>query len=570
MQNDFKIPRIRFGLDPEQERKVLEKAEKMRTSLRSERDDYDADFYELSQYFAPHLYRKDETNKTTKSKWSKIINNTGRRAIRTMASGLQSGLTSPARPWVKLGIQDYELAEYSSVREWLQLSTTRVLDVFRRTRMYNTAHMMYTNLGVFGTGAQMQSDDFEEFMLFQILMTGRYWIGINEKGRVDRILIERRRKVYQIVEEYGLDKVPQQIRNCYNKGDYYIEKLVYVAVMPNPYAALTAGRLFIPANEKPYVSCHWMAGEKTPMKTSGFDKFPVQAPRWETTDDEAYGFGPGHDAIGDNKAIQLKEREKAKGLQKMNNPPLSAPAEMRQGQFPISGLPGGVSYRPMNSQPDAIRTLYEVRLPIDHLKEDIMMDEDRVNKAFYVDLFLMLAQSDRRQMTATEVAERHEEKLLALGPVVERLGYEYLTPMVERTFDKMMEHGLLPEPPEEIQGMPLKVEFVSMLAQAQQAVGISAIEKFMSFTGFAAQMFPEVVDKVDADQALDDVGNMLGVPQRLIVSDDKVKQKRDARAQAQQQAEAVAQGQAAVAAAKELSQTPIGESTALDQLIGTQ
>ncbi len=116
--------------------------------------------------------------------------------------------------------------------------------------------------------------------------------------------------------------------------------------------------------------------------------------------------------------------------------------------------------------------------------------------------------------------------------------------------------------------MPLKVEYVSLLAQAQQQVGIGAIEKFMSFTGFAAQFFPEAVDKVDYDQAIDEVGGMLGVPERVIVADDKVAQKREARADKVAQQEQIAMGAAAVDAAQTLSQTPIGDGNALEQISG--
>lgn len=559
-------PKIKFGLSKEQETKVLDRAQKLRNGLKSDRDHYDPDHKELSEYFAPHLYRDETSTQTKKSKWNKIINNTGRRAVRTMASGMQSGLTSPGRPWMKLGIEDPDLAEYSTVAEWTQDATSRMMTMFRRTQMYNTAHSVYTNMGVFGTGAMMSTMDFEELILFKALMTGRYWIGVNSKGKIDQCVIRRSMKIHQMASEYGLDALDQTSRNYYNKGDYYVTRIVYVAIFPNPFAKSKSDSIIIASNQKPFVSCHWIENEKTPLKTAGFDKFPVQAPRWAKTDDEAWGFGPGHDAIGDTKAMQMKEKEKAMGIKKANNPPLSAPAEMRHGQFPIAGLPGSVSYRPPNAPADSIRTMYEVNLPLQYLIQDIQIDEDRVNKAFYADLFLMLAGSDRGQMTATEVAERHEEKLLALGPVVESLAYEFLDPMVERSFEIMMNAGLMPEPPEEIQGKPLKVEYISLLAQAQQQVGIGAIEKYMSFTGFAAQFFPEVTDKVDYDQAADEVGKMLGVPQRVIVSDDIVAEKRSARAEQQQQMQQIEMGAAAVSAAQTLSQTPIGEGNALEQL----
>lgn len=563
-----KFPSIKIGLSREQEKFLMDMAEKMTAGLKQIRSEYEPDWRELGSYFAPHMVRIDDNTKTRKSKWHKIINNTCRTAARTLASGMQSGLTSPARPWFRLGIEDWELSENARVREWLDDSTSRLQTVFRRSNFYNTSHTMYGVLGIFGTAGQLQTQDFEDIIHFRSLMTGRYWVGINHKGSVDRVVIMSRMTVYQMVESFGYENCDPQTKGSYDKSDYFIERDVWIAIFPNPFAKSKSAHLIQASNEKPFVSVYWVNGHSHPLKTSGYDRFPCQVPRWETTDDEPWGVGVGMDAIGDTKAVQLKEREKAKGLQKIVNPPTSAPNEMRQGQYPVSGLPGGVTYRPPSTNADAIQPLYQVNLPLQYLIQDIQVDEHRINRAFYADLFLMLANSDRRQMTATEVAERHEEKLIQLGPVVERLGNEYLDPCIERAFEILQHHEQLPPPPEEIQGMPLKVEYIGMLAQAQQQVGVGAIERFLGFTGTIAQYNPDVLDKIDFDQTVDEVGTVLGVPSRIIVGDDAVAQKREARAQQQAQAQQMQMGMAGVQAAQALSDTPIGDTTALNQLMG--
>lgn len=565
---DSPFKKIRFGLSPEKEKYVMEMAQKMLDGLKQVRSEYESDWKELGKYFAPHLVRIDDTTKTKRSKWSNIINNTCLTAQRTLASGMQSGLTSPARPWFRMGIEDWELAESVRVREWLDDTTSRVQTALRRSNFYNTAHTLYGVLGVFGTAGQLQTQDYEDILLFRALMTGRYWVGINHKGRVDRVIILTRMTVYQMVQSFGYEQCDPQTRGAYDKSDYFHERDVYMAIFPNPFARRTGERLIQASNEKPFVSVHWVAGHNYPLKTSGYDRFPCQVPRWETTDDEPWGVGVGVIAIGDTKASQLKEREKAKGLQKLINPPVSAPNEMRQGQYPVSGLPGGVTYRPPSTNADQIQQLYQVNLPLQYLMQDIAMDEQRINRAFYADLFLMLAQSDRRQMTATEVAERHEEKLIQLGPVVERLGNEFLDPCIERAFEIMVYHDQIAPPPEEIQDMPLKVEYIGMLAQAQQQVGIGAIERFLGFTGTIAQYNPEVLDKVDFDQTVDEVGTILGVPSRIIIGDDAVAEKRAARAEQANQMTQVATGMAGVQAAEQLSKTPIGDTTALNAMMG--
>ena len=98
------------------------------------------------------------------------------------------------------------------------------------------------------------------------------------------------------------------------------------------------------------------------------------------------------------------------------------------------------------------------------------------------------------RMTATEVAERHEEKLLMLGPVLERLNDEMLSPLVRMTFQRALKAGILPPPPPELNMQQLNIKFVSMLAQAQRAIGTNSIDRYVGSLGAVAQFKPDVLD----------------------------------------------------------------------------
>jgi hypothetical protein len=148
-------------------------------------------------------------------------------------------------------------------------------------------------------------------------------------------------------------------------------------------------------------------------------------------------------------------------------------------------------------------------------------------------------------MTATEVAERHEEKLLMLGPVLERLHNELLDPLIDITFNRMVESNLVPPAPPELQGMELSVEFVSMLAQAQRAIGTNSVDRYVNSMGLVAQMKPDVLDKFDSDSWADNYADMLGVDPSLIVPGAQVAKVRKARAEAQQAAAQAEQQQQA-------------------------
>jgi hypothetical protein len=179
----------------------------------------------------------------------------------------------------------------------------------------------------------------------------------------------------------------------------------------------------------------------------------------------------------------------------------------------------------------------------------------------------MLANAPNTRMTATEVAERHEEKLLMLGPVLERLHNELLDPLVDITFTRMLQAGIIPPAPEELQGMDLNVEFVSMLAQAQRAIGTNAVDRFVGNLGTIAQMKPDILDKFDQDQWADIYADMLGVDPSLIVADKDVAMVRQARNQAMAAKEQSAMLQQQSQTAKNLAQAPTGQQNALTDVM---
>lgn len=134
-----------------------------------------------------------------------------------------------------------------------------------------------------------------------------------------------------------------------------------------------------------------------------------------------------------------------------------------------------------------------------------------------------------------------------LGPVLERLHDEMLSPMIDVVFSKMVKAGILPPAPDEMQGNDLKVEFVSTLAQAQRAVGLGALDRLLGTVMQVAPVRPDVMDKIDLDQIVDKYSDMLAVDPTVIVADDKVaivraeRQKQMAAAQAAQSMPAAAQ-----------------------------
>jgi hypothetical protein len=297
----------------------------------------------------------------------------------------------------------------------------------------------------------------------------------------------------------------------------------------------------------PFRSCYLEFGRENNkfLRESGFKEFPAVCPRWLVDGDDTYATRwPGAMALGSIKQLQQEQLRKSTAIDYQVDPPLQVPMQYKNQD--IDRLPGGVMYVDTSSPTGGVRAAYEVNLNLQHLMYDIQDVRERINKSFFVDLFKMLANQDLKSgVSATEIAERHEEKLLMLGPVLESLFTEMLTPYVEITFAKMVRAGLFAQgqelaPPPELNGQELDIEFISTLAQAQRAVGVTSIDRMLGTIASISQIKPEVLDKLDADQTIDLYADALGIDPSMIVADKDVAIIRAGRQQAQQMAQMAA------------------------------
>jgi hypothetical protein len=215
------------------------------------------------------------------------------------------------------------------------------------------------------------------------------------------------------------------------------------------------------------------------------------------------------------------------------------------------------------------RATYQVALPLDQLGQYIQRTENRINEALFVDLFRMILDSNNVQpITAREVVERHEEKMMNLGPVLESMNQELHAPLINRTFNIMMRGGLIPEPPPDIAQQALDVDFISILAQAQQMVASTTIQQSLGFVGNVAALFPEVVDVVDIDKTAREYMQANGMPEVCMRSEEDVAAIRQQRQEAQQQQQMAQDMGNLVQGAKVLSDAKLDGNNALTALTG--
>ncbi|SNR73712.1 Bacteriophage head to tail connecting protein [Methylobacillus rhizosphaerae] len=532
-------------------------------ALKNERSSWMYHWQEISDNLLPRNGRFFVTDKNRgEKKHNQILDSTTTRALRVLGAGMMAGLTSPARPWFRLTTLDPQLDESNNVKIWLAEVTRMMQMVFAKSNTYRALHSMYEELGAFGTSSNIVLSDYDSIIHHYPLTIGEFAIATDYRGDVDTLYREFQMTAIQMVRQFGKDNCSTAVQRLYDTHNYDAWVPVIHAIEPR--MDREHGRR--DAKNMPWQSVYFELGGDSSkvLSESGFRNLPALSPRWLATGGDIYGNSPGMEALGDIKQLYHEQLRKAQGIDYKTKPPLQVPTSMVNQT--INTLPGGVSYVDPANPNGGIRSAFEVNLDLSHLLADIQDVRQRINSCFYVDLFLMLASSQNPQMTATEVAERHEEKMLMLGPVTERIGNEILDPLIDVTFSNLVENNLIPPPPEELQGRELNVEYIGMLAQAQRAIATNAVDRYVSSIGVVAGMKPEVLDKFDADKWADAYADMLGVDPELIVPGEQVALIREQRAQQQQQMQQAAMLNQGADTAQKLASAGTDDDNALTDI----
>ena len=495
-----------------------------------------------------------------------IYDSTATRALGVLAAGMMAGMSSPARRWFRLAASDQDLMEYTPVRQWLEDVGDILLDVFSRSNTYRVLHSLYEEMAAFGTGCAMVFNDYDDLIRLYPQTVGEFYLGQSNRYQVDTLYREFQMQIGPMGQEFGRGKLSRASQDLWDKG--HLDEWVTVIHAIQPRKDLDPQKRDSKNMPWESVFIETQAEEAGFLRESGFAQFPALVPRWIVRGGDVYGSDcPGMTCLGDIKQLQDNQLKKAKGIDYMTDPPLQVPTALRGSE---DVLPGGISYYDPNAPTGGIRTAYEVQLNLQHLLEDINDVRNRINGAFFVDLFQMMALSDRRQITAREVDERSAEKLLVLGPTLERNQNELLGPLIDQTFFILQKNELLPPPPEAIINQDLQIKYVSMLAQAQRAVGLESLDALLSRVGNMAQFRPDALDKLDSDRIVDEYAEVLGTPVEMVVSTAKARQARQAKAEqmaALQQQQAIPE---IANTAKTLSETETSDGTALDTLIAQE
>lgn len=521
---------------------------------------------ELADYYLPKRYtwlQSDAERRVRNAKNPFILDGTGTIAARTLASGMMNGVTSPSRPWFKLRISGFDDDADNEARQWLDEVERRMMLVFSESNFYNSLAVLYLDLVVFGTAAQLIYEDYESVIRCYNPNLGEYYFAQSDRQVVNTFAREFTYTVRQVVDWFGIENVSDSVKDSYKADRMSNAVALSHLIEPN-----TDGKGSVSPRFK-FREYYWeTACSQTDivLQERGFNELPGIFPRWELSGNDSYGTSPAMDALGDVIQLQHETKKKAQALDKMVSPPLLADVQLQNR--PIATLPNGLTFVTGlgNSANGGMRPAYQVQVPIDAITIDIQQVQGRIRETFHNDLFKMISQLETVR-SATEIDARREEKLVLLGPVLERFENEALDPGINRVFQIMARGGLIPPAPESISGSVIKIEYVSILSVAARALSVVPTERFLQLIGGVAPLYPKAINIPNFENMIRDYGTAIGVNARAMNPAKVTEQMNKQQDELAQQREAAAQGEALVGAGKTLSETDVGGGANAAQLL---
>ena len=510
--------------------------------LKEDRSVWESHWQEVVEHTNPRRARIT-TQRTEGSKDNfQLLDSVGVHCNEILAGQLHSMLTPPNQYFMEMTAGDRLLDTNANVRAWMQNQARKMHGVWAATNFHTEMHEMYLDLCSIGTGNLAMEEDDEDVIRFSSKFIGNYYVDENARGDVDQLYNEWTWTPKDLVEFFGIKKLPKEVKDLYrDKPDtpVKVHHAVYPPILVDP-----------KSTSKNYISQYTLPEYKAEIDDGTFSTFPSAVPRWSKITGERYGRSPGMNALPELKVLNRMNATMLIGAQKMVDPPLQM--EDDGVILPLITRPGGINYRRPGSA--EIRPIF-ANTNVEFGYQAMQDRRLRVREIYLVDKLQLPPQQAGVNMTATETLQRSEESMRLMGPYVGRMTREILRAVGERTYDIMNRRGMIDAPPPELQGKNITFRFNSFIARSQRATEAQGIMRTFQGAAPFIQLDPRLAGMFNGEQTIRILSDVYGAPHETLKTEKEYAallqqqtQAAQAAAKAQQQAVQTAEGAALVQA----------------------
>lgn len=519
---------------------------------------------------------------------SRIVNGEIRHIINTCVSGLKYSFTSVQKPWFLFSTLDRELAGNALVHAWLDGTRDTIRDVLAGSNFYDATNRLYLETSVFGVGVGIIDPDPKRKINVLPLTIGEYVLAEDVAGRIDTCYVRMEMTARQLRDKFGADNkgFSREVMDCIEDPARLDERFGVIRAM-QPIG--TFGEPPVPVRDEwRFESVYFLEAadgerddgeERKVLRWEWHRTMPFIAVRWQQAGTHPYGVSPGMESLPDQKMLQEMESNYADAVEREINPAVVADAEtakdirrngrLSPGSVLVETGSGGQGGR-------GVRAAYQVNPNFGEYRMQREVLTNRIRNAFHYSRWVAMEQNERA-MTATEVDARINEKLAQLAPIVESHHSELFDPALERVyFICLHDLGLIPPPPDVMTGREFRIEYEGDYSKSIKQIEISRTRQFtidvIQTAGSLIKLSPAdataVLRNIDFSEGARFIGRQYDVDPGIIRDEAEVERMAMAEAQQARQAQELQAAAGAVDAAQKLGNTPMGQGSALDAVMG--
>lgn len=539
---------------------------KRNNSLKNERATWDTLWQDIADYVVPR--KSDITEEKTadvEGFTDQLYDTTATEANMTLAAGQFDYLISGR--WFEYAPPE-ELKDFMGQdgKDWYRKCSEIALRELNRSNFALEMHEMFLDRGGFGTAAISLEEGRRHFLKFENQEIGSYSIDEDDEKYVDTVYREFQMTARQAALKFGEENLGKTIRKCLQDGHTGKDadkKFTFIhAVYPRPAEDQKEGGKS--GSMKPIASVYVDCENKVIVRESGFDEMPFAVTRYLRWGREKYGYCPSVVALPNVRGVNFNEKFMDALGELAAFPRILIPEGM-EGDVDLRSS-GITLFDPNN--PSAMPKEWQTQGRYDIGVDRSNQKRDFINRAYHTDLFKALAEKDKT-MTATEVLELVEEKLVNFSPTFSRQVVELFDPILSRVFKMLYRAGKFPDPPSsvlvQVEGetdpkarsirLP-EVTYVSKLAMAMKALENKAFFQFVEAISMLVGLKPEMVDLIHGDRSARKIAENLGVSVEFLSTEEEMADTRQARAAQQQQAQALEAAKTGSEVAKNMKDVP--------------
>jgi hypothetical protein len=509
--------------------------------LASNRANFDSYWEQVALRAAPASASFQTTTSEGVRRDDRIFDPTAIIALDRFAAFIGEGYTPRGQRWHGLKPEDDDLKDDKQSKEWFDAATNVLFSARYRPKANFTSQRQecYHSLGLTGNFAIFIDEDVGRGLLYHAMHMSEIFWAENSAGLVD--LVYRRWKIQarQAAQFFGR-KCPGKVLEALGRDPFQEFEFVH-CVRPNE--ERIASRQDFRGME--YSSYFVFVPDASVVSAGGYRTFPYGIGRFMKGSKESYARSPAMTAYGSTLTVNEQKKTVLRAGQQVVEPPVLLEDEGALSPFNLRN--GALNYGMLENGKEKAKA-FNSSARVDIGIELMEMEKKDINDAFLISLFQIL--TDNPQMTATEVLARDREKADLLSPTTGRLEAEDVGPMVARELDILVRAGQLPPMPPQLaeRAGAYKIEFNSPLARARRATDAQAIIRTAEASAIMVQLDPNARFVLKGVEAVREIGEINGVPAKLMRSIDEVQ----ALAQAAQLAPGIAGAAKDVAQAQQI------------------